>query len=195
MRVTSVNKAQSDVGKCCRAGCTTEIKIGDSYRWFKFRNGPKRVFCSAHRPKSSEMTQSDKLSTLYAAREHAEELLATEDIGREDISAELNDCAQAARDVGEEYQSSLDNMPEQLQESSGIQEKIDACEQWADELESAASEVESMEDWTEMAQPDEPDENASEEDKKAYEEATELIDQAKQEAIDYAQNALDSLEI
>ena len=43
-RVTTVEKARKDQGNC--SGCGDPIKVGDSYRWWKFLRGPRYVRCS-----------------------------------------------------------------------------------------------------------------------------------------------------
>lgn len=56
----------------------------------------------------------------------------------EAIKELIQQAADEAREVGEEYQESYDNMPDSLQETEQadeIQEKADACEQFASDLE------------------------------------------------------------
>ena len=125
---------------------------------------PKKFFCGEHRPRPSEMTGSDKLATLYAAQEHVEDMI-NGDAGRDDLVAALQEAAETARGVGEEYRSSKENLPENLQYSStgeALEEKADQCDQWADELEQAADDIQAMEDWDaeakEAAEGENPDE-------------------------------------
>lgn len=138
-----INRARTSPGSCAR--CGTEILKGDSYKWFKFRWGSKIIFCEAHYPRLSEMTTSDKLARLYAAQEEIEGAMSD----RESIITALEDAISTAEEVGSEYESSLENMPEGLQQSAtgeAIQEKIDACSAWATELETCKDEIESEEE-------------------------------------------------
>lgn len=91
------------------------------------------------------MTTSDKLARLYAAQEEIEGAMSD----RESIITALEDAISTAEEVGSEYESSLENMPEGLQQSAtgeAIQEKIDACSAWATELETCKDEIESEEE-------------------------------------------------
>lgn len=144
MRVHTVLRARNPPGTCSR--CGTVLVAGDPYRWFKPRFGPKRVFCIMHYPKASEMTSSDKLARLYAAREEIQDA-----DGLEAIITALEDAITTAEEVGSEYEQSLMNLPEGIQQSStgeSIQEKIDACSAWQALLEACKEEVESAEELT-----------------------------------------------
>lgn len=119
------------------------IKRGDTYYSWEFRYGG--VHRSKTYPRPSQLTQS-KMSGAYAAREAMEDDVnaATEP---SDIENALNECAGAIRDVASEYEDSLSNMPDSLQQSStgeDIQAKIDALEEYAQALEDAAGEVGSL---------------------------------------------------
>jgi hypothetical protein len=118
------------------------IKKGDIYYSWTLHKQPRQI--SATRPRPSQLTGSEKLSTLYGLRESIEDAKFD---SLEDWAAFLNETAGCARDVGEEYQDSLDNMPESLQQGStgeAIQEKIDEIEAWAAELEDAANDIEAL---------------------------------------------------
>lgn len=144
MRVNFVNKARKAPGNCFRCGMA--IGQGEPYRWFKFNFGPKRVYCEQHNPRPSEMTSSDKLARLYAAQEGIAEAILSED--KEAIVTALEEAMNTAQEVGEEYEESLNNMPEGLQQGltgEEIQEKVDACSSWESELSSALGEVEDLE--------------------------------------------------
>lgn len=112
------------------------IEVGDSYYWWKFRYGGKQV--SKTPPKRSQLTQSSFLAQLYDLEDGIEEQLqgaSDQDELRsmvEDIAAEIQNLCEEARD-------SLEAMPEQLQDGDTgelLQSRIDACEEWADEVES-----------------------------------------------------------
>lgn len=122
MRVHHVKKAR-------KAQPEYGIKKGDSYYWWKFRFGGKRV--SKTYPKRSQLTQSGFLSTLYDLQDN----ISFDRDGLEGSVTSLTDEIESLRD---ECQDSLDNMPEHLQESSSsgemLQERIEALEEWVDEL-------------------------------------------------------------
>jgi hypothetical protein len=128
---------------CCR--CAGKIVAGEKYYEWKFRYGGQyRQHASHGSPKQSQLTQS-KMSGVYAAVETAEDNIDQADCAA-DIAAALNDCASGVGDVRDEYQSGIDNMPEGLQQGSVAQEsqeKIDALQEFCDNLESVASEIES----------------------------------------------------
>lgn len=141
-RVTVVKSANKPAGKCGR--CGVEIKKGDSYKWWKFRYGGKRIRCAAPacHPKPSDLTQSAFLGTLYDIQETLSEGIGTDDLG--EMAGALRDAAEQFRDLGGECQGSLENMPEGLQQGDTgqlLQDRSDRCEEIADELESAADEI------------------------------------------------------
>lgn len=110
------------------------IKKGETYYSWKFRYGGPRK--SKTYPEPSQLTNSPFLQTVYGAAEQIDEA--------EDADA-LRSIAQEVRDAGEECQSSLDNMPEGLQQGSTgelLQTRIDNCEAWADEIERVADDLE-----------------------------------------------------
>lgn len=126
-RVHFVKKARKDVPN-------SDIKAGESYYWWKFRFGGKRV--SRTRPKASQLTQSSFLSTLY----DIQDLLASppQDDSLPDFR---DDIVSQLEDLKGECEDSLSNMPDSLQYSPTgelLQERIDA-------LESAISELEGIE--------------------------------------------------
>jgi vacuolar-type H+-ATPase subunit E/Vma4 len=85
--------------------------------------------------RQSQLTHS-KMSGAYAAVEAAEDEIASAG-NVYDMKAALETCAEEIGNVRDEYQESLDNMPENLQQGDTgqqIQEKIDALESFADEL-------------------------------------------------------------
>lgn len=142
MRVNRVAKARKAQRPCCK--CSTAINVGDSYKWIKGRYGPKRTFCKDHSPRQSDMTSSDKLARLYSAQESIEDAVSLDEL----ITA-LECAASDAREVGEEYQESADNIRETFSESNTADEceqKHEDCESWADELEQAQQECEEIRD-------------------------------------------------
>ena len=186
MGLTYVNAARAGKPKHCKR-CGTKINLGESYWWISHRLGKMSIrhnWCQLHHPRPSELTMSDKLSNLYAARESVEDVSWDAETPletyKDDLESALNDAAQVARETGDEYREAKENMPESLQESDTAQlcdERADACDAWADELEQAAQEVANYE-------PDEPPEGE------------ELDVNAELEKIqEFATSALDALEL
>lgn len=120
------------------------IKKGDTYYSWALYKQPKQM--SLTRPRPSQLTSSDKLSRAYAIVESVEDMQATATVPNDLVEA-LKNAATDARDLADEYQESLDNMPEGLQQGptgEEIQQKVDALNEYADECESAASEIEQL---------------------------------------------------
>lgn len=119
-RVHHVKKARKD---------NPAVKKGESYYWWKFRFGGKRY--SKERPPRWKLTQSAFLSTLWQLEDSIPNEVTREDI--DNLTSEL----EGLRD---ECEYSLDNMPEQLRDTSEsgylLQERIDNLENWIAELES-----------------------------------------------------------
>lgn len=109
------------------------IKKGESYYWWEFRYGGTHK--SKERPKPSQLTQSEFLSQAYALNERIEELSAD---NAEDLKSEVEDICSEIRSLGEEQADKISNMPDSLQEGPTgemLQNRADACEEWADNLE------------------------------------------------------------
>ncbi len=208
-RVNSVKSARKE--HHCRK-CGKTIEIGQPYIYWEFRYGGTVERCmTCPRPRHSELTQSDKLSALWAASESVEDAITAyeseswDDIANFDVSSlseALRSAAEEVRSIGEQYQESADNIPidgstvkEECEEKSG------ACEEWADTLEQAADEIDSIA----PESPDDPElieisgseeEQAAakadnEELQTAYDEAViEAIEEAQQEAIEKANEAI-----
>lgn len=123
-RVKHVKKARKDVPS---AG----IAAGDEYWYVKFRFGGKRYF--KQYPRRSQTTQSAFYSTLWEIEDGSIAGLTADEILKDQCEA----VAQELRDLAQECQDSLDNMPEGLQQGSTgemLQERIDALEAAADEF-------------------------------------------------------------
>lgn len=149
-RVTTVNKARVDQGACGK--CSTPIKVGSPYRWWKFRYGGRRVRCMnpACAPRPSDLTQSEFLGTLYDIEETVSTAVAELRDGGEpsDCAQALRDAAEELRNLGTDCQDKLDNMPESLQQGDTgqlLENRAQECESKADELDSAADEIDSVE--------------------------------------------------
>lgn len=116
-------------------------------------HGVKKVRCSDHRPRPSELCGSDKLSRLMAAGESVEDATMAAPVDFEsfksDIADALRSAASEVEEVGQEYGESFDNLPEGLQQGETGQrceEMRDNCSDWASQIESAADEVEALEE-------------------------------------------------
>lgn len=112
------------------------INIGESYWWYQFLHGPKRI--SKDRPKQSQLTQSEFLSTVYGIEEDMEEATHIE-------GGDIDNWISELENLRDETQDKLDNMPEQLQESSYsgmlLQERIDNLESWISDLFSVDADI------------------------------------------------------
>jgi hypothetical protein len=200
----------------CRK-CEEPIKPGEQYYEWKHRNSPfSRQHQSHGAPKQSELC-SGKMSGVYAATEELSDVIdaASRDNNPSSLADALMACAEAVREVAQEYEDNRGNMPEGLQDGNvgtDMQEKADALNDFADSLESAASDSE-VTDWemdTESPEPGEDhtegcsinDEGDNPECDCGYAELEEAKDAWEQDrddkiqaAIDCAQNALDELSI
>lgn len=119
------------------------IQVGDSYYWWKFRFGGKRV--SKTRPNRSQLTQSGFLSQLYDLEDGIDARLRSHvdddgGIDSDEVKGELDSIADDLESLKDECEESLENMPENLRESSWsaelLQERIDALEEWSEGLRS-----------------------------------------------------------
>lgn len=145
------------------------IKKGDVYYKWKTRPGGRGegiIHRSATRPKPWQLTSSPFLQQQYMLEDQLQNLTL------EDMTSDTRDeIAGEIRALGEECQESLDNMPESLQYApSGemLQERIDACEGWADEIEGVEIPDNELEDPGE--EPGEPEEDVVDERERALEE-------------------------
>ena len=109
-RAIFVLKAQKDYPE-------HDIKKGDSYYWWKFRFGGKHY--SKTPPKPSQLTQSGFKQSLYDIEERIRGVTVDDD-----LEAFIEDMKGELESLRDECQSSLDNMPEHLQESSSSGEML-----------------------------------------------------------------------
>lgn len=168
------------------------IKVGDSYWWWKFRHGGKRV--SKTKPRSSQLTQSDFLSRVYSILEYIEDMTTDSDF--ESSKEEILTWVEELRDEQEEK---LNNMPDQLQYAPTgelLQERYDSLDSAYTEIDIIETEIneeefEPDEDWDDFY---DPDSDISEEDQKEqYEEEVRearetWLEERKQEILDEFQN-------
>jgi len=134
MKVHYVKSARkSTKSRKCRA-CGNEVQPKESYKWAEPRFGPIMIWCHQHSPRRSDLTSS-KMGAVY----DAQDLFKTEANTIDDLQMDLQSVADVATEVKEEYEESIANMPEALQESSpaaeDMRERIEALEEYASNLE------------------------------------------------------------
>lgn len=131
--------------KARKANKAAGIKKGDSYYWWKFRYGGKH--CSLTRPRPSQLTQSEFLSTLFGIEESISDISVTDADGMQQLADELSSHAEEVRSLGCECSDKASNMENAFPSGSPtidlLNERSEACDRIADELETAASDAES----------------------------------------------------
>ena len=124
-RLNFVKKARKDYPE-------SNIKKGDSYYWWKFNFGRKQK--SRTKPPRSRLTQSSFYSQLYDIQDTAEGTFTVEG-----IEGDLGTMVSDLQNLLDECQDSLDNMPEQLKDTSAagetLTERIESMETYISELE------------------------------------------------------------
>lgn len=124
------------------------IEKGQKYYYAKIKTGPRssRVIRSLTKPRPSQLTVSSFLGQLGDLREDLQNANEAED---------FRAIAETLREMQQECEASLDNMPDGLRDGDTgqlLQERIDGCEAFAeacdeaaDTLETALDEIENME--------------------------------------------------
>lgn len=111
------------------------VSKGESYYWWKFAFGPKII--SKVKPRRSQLTRSAFLSDLYDFQDGADQSTASSVTDLESLKDEWVLRLEEMRDM---CQDSLDNMPEQLRESSEsgmvLQDRIEQLDDAINSLES-----------------------------------------------------------
>lgn len=178
------------VKKARKAIKGTDIKKGDSYYWWQFAFRARQVSKTMPR-RSQYMTQSEHLGSIYDLEDQLS-ALTIEDISEsciDDIKSEIENI----RDTCEER---LNNMPEQLQEAPAgqtLQEYIDNCESWLDDLEGVdfdnieedAFVEDATEEWNNLTEEEKKDQNQVD---WIANRAAELLEERKQEILDDIQS-------
>jgi len=126
-RVHFVKKARKD---------NPAVKKGESYYHWTFRYGGKQY--SATYPKQSQLTQSPFLSAYYDLQERITKM---RELNLEDLEAEKEDLVTEIETLLEEAQDSLENIPEHLQESHMLYERVEQTQEWLDAVEGVDAEV------------------------------------------------------
>lgn len=149
MRVHRVKRAAKPQGLC--EVCLLTIQAGTAYNWIKSRYGPKRsrhAHCRPFRP--SDLTSNDKLSELYAIQEAIEDDVGAwgilEQTDLSNLISALEDGAEAARGVAEQYRESAENIESGFGHATSQSEELasngDEVDGWADELEQLSTGLE-----------------------------------------------------
>ncbi len=127
------------------------IKRGDSYFWWAFRIGSRSVkHVSKARPRRSQyQTQSPFLRQMLDGEDEvkkaADEFMASGD--KDAFLEAIKAVGENVRILAEECRSSRENLPPSLREGAPgqrLEDRAEACERIADELEAAAAEVDGM---------------------------------------------------
>jgi hypothetical protein len=116
------------------------INKGDNYYFAQIKTGPRssRTIRSRNPIPRSQLTTSSFKSQLYDIEDTAFYAVSE--------ASDLRDIAERVRELGQEAQESLDNMPEGLQQGDTgqlLEERVNAMDGWADDIESTAYELES----------------------------------------------------
>lgn len=150
-RTTYVKATRKDQGSCFSTQCKhpgEPIKKGDSYKWFSIRayrggRGMRKQYHADCTVPRSHTTTSNQLGTIYDAQDAADDALNALDQMEavvEDFQQIAEECAAGIREAGEMYSEGSDNIESGFGHSTYVsdelREKADACESWADNLES-----------------------------------------------------------
>ena len=110
--------------------------MGAGYRWWKHklaRGGWVKKWCLDHGyPKRQDLTLSSFLATLYDLED---QFSGDAPETKEDLEAALEELKDGAQELLDDTQDSLDAIPEQLQESHMLYERVESLEQWVDSIE------------------------------------------------------------
>lgn len=111
------------------------VQKGDMCYVWELKTGPttSRAYRQKTPPKRSQLTTSEYLGTLYDIEDRIAALTSPVD------ESERDDIVQALRDLAQEQDDKYENMPDGLKEGSTgqlLEERRDACNTAADELES-----------------------------------------------------------
>lgn len=148
MTVTHVQKAR-------KANKEAGIKVGDEYwRWSRPSGGRFVTSYFKTAPRPSQVTSSDFLSSAYALGEQCEDIIVNLRLtgkcsynAPDELVGDVDSLVSEIRGLGEEQSDKKSNMPDSLQDSDTgqlLEERAEACETCASELESAISEIEAI---------------------------------------------------
>lgn len=158
-----------------------DIKKGESYYWWKFRYGGKRM--QKTYPKQSQLTQSEFLGTIYDIQDRLEALGG--DI--EEAKSERDAIVSELQDLASECEDRKSNMPDGLQEGPTgemLQNRSDECNSMADELDGVDLDIENEFDEKDYKrEPNESEEDFKKRVEDAENEAETEYDQKVEDAI------------
>lgn len=120
-KVTHVKSAKKD---------NPVVKKGQPYYWWKFRYGGKQY--SVEYPKKSQLTQSSFKSAYFDLQDRIEELRKVKIEELESACESIVDMIEVMLDDAE---SSLSNIPEHLQDTHILCERVEMLEEWKDSFE------------------------------------------------------------
>lgn len=112
------------------------IKKGDTYYKWTTRPGGRGkgiVHRQVTYPRPQQLTSSEFMIAVYDIEDRISALIADDDLG-----GERDSIVDDIRALGEEQSEKRDGMPDSLQEGPTgelLQERADACDQWATDLE------------------------------------------------------------
>jgi len=136
------------VKKARKSNKAAGIKKGDSYYWWKFRRGGKQV--SLTRPRPSQLTQSEFLSTVLGLEERISAIDVDNADDMEALAADLSSAAEEIRSLADDCREKASNMESAFSGGSPtidlLNERADACDRIADDLERAYGDAESIDD-------------------------------------------------
>lgn len=149
------------VKKARRALPQHGIAVGDAYYWWAHRIGRSSTkHFSKTPPKASQLTSSEFLGNAYSIGEEMDEWSFTDKTTGDELEADREDVVSRIRDLASETEDKLSNMPDSLQQGPTgelLQNRVDSCNEWADNLEQVdipteADDGESEEDYRERLQ-------------------------------------------
>lgn len=125
------------------------VPKGESYYyWTLGFRGRKRI--SRTYPNRRQLTQSEHLHRIYDLEDAQCALSQIDDV--ETLKSEMESFIADVQEYADELQDRLSSMPDQLQDSSVLNERIEALEYAVNELESIDLDYEADEDANEVLQ-------------------------------------------
>lgn len=103
-----------------------DIKVGESYYWWKFRFGG--IHISKTPPKRQQLTQSEFMSNIYNLED---ELTGVQD------ENDAESIADQLEELADEQEDKRSNMPDQLQDAESgelLQNRADSCREFAENI-------------------------------------------------------------
>jgi len=131
--------------------CGKKIEVGEQYIKICKKFSAVRYRCLKCRPRPSELTSSDKLSSIYGACEDIEDNLSVE--SKEDLEnlvESLEGAISEVERVADEYEEGADNIEEYFtsgtEQSEQMRENADMVREWQGSLEDAKDKTQELVD-------------------------------------------------